>query len=709
LEWTGTFDFLNSRGAGIGLSPGWATVRDNHRIPAPPRLVGTQAPSPSAHVGPRPHAPSPAAKRRSSIAPSLVVLILIGFAVRVWAIRGEDLGLDGGLSLALAVLPLSDGLQFLGRDVHPPLYYVALRPWLSVAGASPFAVKYLGAGFATLGLAALAAWTRSVATERAAFVAASAFAVAPTAIEASANVREYALAITLIVLTAWAYTRWSPPRFVIWGILAIWTSYLAAGVIAAAALDAARHRHRRQRLLPIAVVGASILPWLAYALSVGFLQTLQSTGPRGTSHPEIALLAQLADLPRLLSGGTYLHPEWLGAALAALAVAVVGATLLIPDSLTLTLSQRERELGGSLSQQDREQERPHPDLTSEGQGTGLGFFLAAGVVCSIALALVVNSNWTRQELATRYVLPVLPLLLLPFGVAVDRAMRRWPGAAVAAALIVIAGVLGTRSWLERPSLPQTFWDPDGVTQFLDQHTTTADAIVFDSPEQAGYYQALSSTPRRWVLVPVGTSYLQGNVVARSQTTLAPLVDHANVVWLVLAHSSLGEGSTKVVDWLSLHLFAMPPAHLSDSDIAPFVGRLPPDPAVVLNVRLSGGIELTQARLPPRLAAGGSLPIELDWVAHQAVRRNLTVFVHLVDSRGKTWAQHDSPPANNRLPTTAWQIDQVVVDRHGLIVPPSAVPGPYWIEVGLYDDQGRLPLEAGGDTIRLGPVEVTPSP
>ena len=33
-------------------------------------------------------------------------------------------------------------------------------------------------------------------------------------------------------------------------------------------------------------------------------------------------------------------------------------------------------------------------------------------------------------------------------------------------------------------------------------------------------------------------------------------------------------------------------------------------------------------------------------------------------------------------------------------------GQYWLEVGLYDDRGRLGLRSGRDVVRLGPIVVT---
>ena len=55
-------------------------------------------------------------------------------------------------------------------------------------------------------------------------------------------------------------------------------------------------------------------------------------------------------------------------------------------------------------------------------------------------------------------------------------------------------------------------------------------------------------------------------------------------------------------------------------------------------------------------------------------------------------QHDGVPANGKLPTTTWQVDEIVTDRHQFDFP-TAQKGEYRLIVGLYDPLtgGRLPI------------------
>lgn len=603
----------------------------------------------------------------------------VGFWVRLLGARGIDLGLDGGLSVALAVLPLPAALDFLSHDVHPPLAYLVLRGWIWLVGTSPFAIKFGSVIAGVLTVAVTMAWSRRLAGSWG-IVAGLVVALAPAAVEISDGPREYALALLSIVLAATAYARWNKGGsrwFVIWGTLAIWSSYLAVGVLAAAGIDAIVRPSRRRRLPVIIAVGATIFPWLAFIFAHGFARTLGSAGPRQNGSSTDPPGTQVRDLARVLSGGLSLQPEWLGPALFALAVAVLLVTTARPGAV-----RRGRR------------------FVLENDGLFLGLTFAA----SAALALAANTFWTRNTLPTRYALPAIVPFAIVFAAGTARAK---PIAGVLAAGLVASALLGgTVAWLQRPLLPPSFWDPVAVTAYLDENADPGDVVVFISPEQAGYYQALSKHPRPWTLIPAGTDYLQGDAAARSRATLSPLVNQVGTFWLVLYRPSLGEGATKVADWLSLNTFPETDVNLPDSQIEPFVARHADNRATTVNARFQGGVDLAGATLAKSAAPGSGFPLELDWRPQRPLQRNLKVFVHLVDVRGKLWSQHDSPPVNGRDPTNLWTAGGLVVDRHALSLPSNLPEGQYWIEVGLYDDAGRLALKSGGDTIRLGPVTIS---
>jgi hypothetical protein len=121
-----------------------------------------------------------------------------------------------------------------------------------------------------------------------------------------------------------------------------------------------------------------------------------------------------------------------------------------------------------------------------------------------------------------------------------------------------------------------------------------------------------------------------------------------------------------------------------------------------------GYDLSSTRLHP----SDSLTVTLDWHSLQATRVSYHVFVHLLDAKNHIWAQWDGVPRNWSYPTSAWLPGEYVVDHYPLTVSPQAPPGPYTVEVGLYDATTgqRLAVTAapGGpaaDRVVLPPVQV----
>jgi hypothetical protein len=97
-------------------------------------------------------------------------------------------------------------------------------------------------------------------------------------------------------------------------------------------------------------------------------------------------------------------------------------------------------------------------------------------------------------------------------------------------------------------------------------------------------------------------------------------------------------------------------------------------------------------------AGGKLRLTLYWQALGPVPPNLKVFTHLLDARNQVVAQHDGPPAAGKRPTGSWSTGEYIEDSHELNLPTG--PGPWQLEVGLYDAAGGQRL---GDRLLLGTV------
>ena len=84
-----------------------------------------------------------------------------------------------------------------------------------------------------------------------------------------------------------------------------------------------------------------------------------------------------------------------------------------------------------------------------------------------------------------------------------------------------------------------------------------------------------------------------------------------------------------------------------------------------------------------VSAGGTFTLTLYWEAKTPIAEDYTVFVHVLDSTGKTVAQQDIAPQHANYPTSIWGAGELVVDPHTLELPASLPAGDYTLAVGLY--------------------------
>jgi hypothetical protein len=102
------------------------------------------------------------------------------------------------------------------------------------------------------------------------------------------------------------------------------------------------------------------------------------------------------------------------------------------------------------------------------------------------------------------------------------------------------------------------------------------------------------------------------------------------------------------------------------------------------------------------------PVEFRWQAMKPPLADYVVFLQLLAVDGQLAAQHDGLPQGGYLPTSHWPVDETIVDRHRLALPPVLSAGDYRLIAGLYDprDGSRLATSTGADYLDLGIVTVT---
>ena len=232
----------------------------------------------------------------------VLVCILIGAAaLRVHHLGSESLWLDEAFSVQLAHSPLPTILTETAKDVHPPLYYMALRYWVRLAGSSEAGARMLSV---VLSLAAIVAVYRLGSLlfgKPTGLLAAFFAAVSPFQIEFAQEARMYALLALLSVLSLFFLVRllsegtrvgsWVFGSYVLSTALMLYTQAYATFIIAAeiavlvvmlfgSTPDSRRQMKRAAFGLALAVI--LFLPWLPTQMSQVFQVQRGFWIPEGT-------------------------------------------------------------------------------------------------------------------------------------------------------------------------------------------------------------------------------------------------------------------------------------------------------------------------------------------------------------------------------------------------------------------------------------------
>jgi 4-amino-4-deoxy-L-arabinose transferase-like glycosyltransferase len=195
--------------------------------------------------------------------------IAAGLALRLARPGVHSLWIDEGMTVRIA--EAADPWSFFAHDSHPPLSFLLVRAWMSVAGSSDVALRLLPALVACASVLLFASLARAwLPRERAAW-AAWIHAASPLLVWYAHEVRMYACVefAALLVLHA-ARRAWARPGPARFGLLALATAgatglhyYGAlAGLIVVVQACVARGRAPLATLLAAGAGVAAWIPWL---------------------------------------------------------------------------------------------------------------------------------------------------------------------------------------------------------------------------------------------------------------------------------------------------------------------------------------------------------------------------------------------------------------------------------------------------------------
>jgi len=124
-------------------------------------------------------------------------------------------------------------------------------------------------------------------------------------------------------------------------------------------------------------------------------------------------------------------------------------------------------------------------------------------------------------------------------------------------------------------------------------------------------------------------------------------------------------------------------------------RLLPEPGVLAHsteVNFGNQMVLLGYDLNKRVIQPGEIvSATLYWQAYVPPSHDYNVFMQLVDLRGEVLAADDGAPYTQPRRTSRWQLGQVVQEVRPLHIPADITPGLYNIQMGVFGDEGRLPI------------------
>lgn len=165
-------------------------------------------------------------------------IVLLAFVLRVHRLGEANIWLDEGLSIGLAKQSLVALSLTQASSVHPPLYFAILHFWIQIAQASEFSLRFPSVFFGTLAVAALFLLGKKAGGGAAGLGGALLLAIARLPVEWSQEIRMYALASFLVLLSLiffWTFLKrpsWqSGLGYALSSTAALYTLYLSGLVL----------------------------------------------------------------------------------------------------------------------------------------------------------------------------------------------------------------------------------------------------------------------------------------------------------------------------------------------------------------------------------------------------------------------------------------------------------------------------------------------
>lgn len=605
--------------------------------------------------------------------------ILAGFGLRIAGIDAQGFWVDEGHTLddvTVRTLPFLASLA--GRsaapttlpgwaDVHPPLYFLSLVPWVALAGTGEAALRFPSTVWSVLTIAVLFFLTRRLIGPGAAVLAALFGALSPFGVAYSQEARMYSL-LGLEVLAAVVFGA----RLLFEGDFRL---RVALGYVVAATAALHTHYFAGFCLLALnALVGLALLRppiprpgltrsvfvrWAAMQLTVvvlflpwttvGFQQWNTYPG-RETSLPPLRWVLGLV---------------WMSANLGPALRIDEGAWALVAIGLLCLV-------GLCLGWAQDRQRRP-----------GLAFLVGMMILPVAAYAAVLL---VQPHFHPRYLFPAMLIYYAVLGgaaAALGRVSRFAGGLGTAA----VAGAMLSGVILNSYNLPFLKDEAREVAQSLNRRALTTDAVLVDATEPIQHYYRGAA------------AYAFFPNAADTPDRLGALLQRREGAWLVQWWQSTLDSAGQIPFLLSKYgrqdlVEQWRGYRLLHYQLTTPVGGLETgETQVPLGVLFEPGVRLVSAGFGATspdadttgaVASGGLVWAALHWSLVDRVPENAKATVQLIDIDGNAVAHDDRQLlVRDILGTRDWEPGWETTTYHLIPLPTGLPPGPYRVQASLY--------------------------
>lgn len=690
----------------------------------------------------------------------LRVVLLAGFALRLFQLGTQSLWYDESVSLFIARQTVPELIVHTAGDVHPPLYYLLLHYWLQVAGTSEFAAGYFSVCFGVVLVALTYRLSQRWFGLNAGFITAIVAALSAFSLWYAQEIRMYTLAAgvaTLAMLLADALL--DPPVPGNW----LRSAVLGVGFVACVAAGLYIHYY-------IAFLWAFIYSFYALRMLLGVLRShLRRPGRRsvdetdGTAHLQSSLdYRAIVNAPLL---------RW--------TVLQLGVVLLfapwVQTAVRQVLDPPVPSWRSSVAWTDALQET----LVALAYGQSMPIATTWPTLILALLVLLVGLlgtvNWRRrpsnQNASAAWL--ALGAVAVPFGIIVSvtsaaplyhvrymfifaAAFYVLLGAGFAAVgrlslllMVILLGIFAGGSLFadfQRRSDPVYAKDDyRTAVQFIAERALPGDAILIDAgyiypaftyyyPSQINWRGRLSEyrgdeDAKQSIVAEAGSLETSANLGWGSPSSdfyttterataagLDLLLSKHPRLWVLRANDTVNDPHGFIREYLKRNTIPFDEVTVKGESFVKaqgFIAKADKQaviaPTTPLSVTL--GQRITLLGWSGALTATTDSPLKLSllWRASGPLDVDYHVSLGLYDGQGKRWAATDGIPVGVLLPAGEWPLGLTLPDAWNLTIPQGTPPGDYGLQVSLYDPSTNRPVPvpngAEGTRARLGRITV----